>query len=431
MERFIRTFLFLGLVLGLSQCNDSDDLYSGKDFQRKDIELTRGEAEIACNQYGFSVDLLKSAYGISKDGNVLLSPLSLSMILGQMTAAIDEADRDELYEALSITSGRLDDYHEYSGKLISELPGMDTHSVLKIDNGFWLKDDGVLAPEYESVLKEKYQSSVERFTTFDSFVIGGINSWINERTSGLIPNLLTPEDIILALDYVWTNTLYFKGAWRQKFDKSETSARPFYVSYPDQTNVMEVQMMEGSSFRYSHTHYASNVSGEDYKDAIQTAILPYGNESFMFTAVLPSINNPDIASTLETLTPEYWQNIDRIVSIPKSSGDILVRMPKMHIESRNELIHVLKNMGVEKIFEKMSVKENLGFDDDQSIRLLRQNLVFDQDEEGAVIVVASSGGGGYFTDNIKPMIIFDRPFIYFIRERSTGAVLLAGVYSHP
>ena len=430
-KTILRHFFLPVLILGfMSSCSEGPE--SGNNFQRKDIELTRAEENIAYNQYVFSVDLLKSTYEVSKDKNVLISPLSISMILGQMTSGIDEVYRDEIYKILKISKEELEDYHGYSKKLLEELPVMDPNSVLKMNNGFWMQRRGCLSNEYESLLKDNYKSAIDIFEMFDQSTVNNINSWIKEKTNGDITGLLIQEDLLLDIDYVWANTLYFKGTWRQQFDKSRTSAQPFYPSYPDQSDNINVQMMKGFDFRYSYSHTATGEPLENIEDAIQTAILPYGNESFIFTAVLPSKNNPDISSTLETLTPEYWEKIDRICATPKAAGDLIVNLPKMQLNQTTEFIPVLKNMGVERIFNKITVKDNLGFNEDNhSIKILRQNLIFDQDEEGAVLIAASVGGGGMSYAVLPELIIFDRPFIYFIRERSTGAVLLAGVYSHP
>lgn len=75
--------------------------------------------------------------------------------------------------------------------------------------------------------------------------------------------------------------------------------------------------------------------------------------------------------------------------------------------------------------------EALGYPRNQYLSVFRQNAVLNLDEKGSEIKVVTVATG-YVSMGLSPEpqdIYFNRPFIYFIRERSTGAVLLAGVYT--
>ena len=56
--------------------------------------------------------------------------------------------------------------------------------------------------------------------------------------------------------------------------------------------------------------------------------------------------------------------------------------------------------------------------------------MLDLDEEGSEIKSATVIEGEYASSPPK-QINFNRPFIYFVREKTTGAVLIAGVYALP
>ena len=160
-------------------------------------------------------------------------------------------------------------------------------------------------------------------------------------------------------------------------------------------------------------------------------MLPYGNESFIFNAILPSENEPDIIATLKRLTPNYWKIVDKICDYKVEEGGIHATLPKMHIEKTINMIPLMQNMGMSEIFTSVSMQENLGFKNDIIINLFRQKVVLDVDEKGSEAKVATVAVGGEVTAAPPKVIEFNRPFIYFIRERSTGSVILAGVYSHP
>ena len=148
---------------------------------------------------------------------------------------------------------------------------------------------------------------------------------------------------------------------------------------------------------------------------------------------MPPDNNPDIAFTLKELDAEYWQEIDRLCSYKKDPGDIYIyiyiKIPKINTEKRTDLIPVFSHMGLNDIFTEVSMDEALGYGN-QRVGLFRQSTVFEMDEEGSTLKSATVAEGMYSAADPQG-VVFDRPFIYFVRERSTGAVLLAGVYTCP
>ena len=425
----------MGIIgqMSLFSCSDSEGITTGTGIERKDIELTRVQSELAHKQYDFPVKLLESAYMVNEGKNVTVSPLSASMVLGMITNALDESDRDEILKTLNLTADELDDYNEYNRYVSEMLPGLDPKAEFTSSNAFWLRNDGTMSAGYEDLLKNRYRAETGRFNSFDLETVSKINSWISGKTSGAIPSLLEPADANPDVNSVWANALYFKGIWTQRFNKELTIKDSFYPSYPAKGDGIDVDMMYGGRFRYLHFKFMDNGEEMDYwqrvLNSIATVMLPYGNESFIFMAVLPPDNHPDIAFTLKELDAEYWQEVDRLCSYKSDPGDIYVKIPKINTEKRTDLIPVLSNMGLNDIFIEVSMEEALGYGN-QRVGLFRQSTVFEMDEEGSTIKSASVATGGS-TSAAPEGVVFDRPFIYFVRERSTGAVLLAGVYTCP
>lgn len=430
MDMIKNHVIIFSIVLGMymSSCDDSLNPYS-KGFERVDIELSSLEKDMALSQYEFPVNLLSSAIETQNSGNVMVSPLSASMVLGMLANSIDPEDREEILKVINVKNGDLETYDSFMQKLNSKLPNIDKNTLFQMSNGFWLVEKANLSERYLNVLNSSYLSEIKRFKNFGQSTVNEINGWVKEKTNGGISRILENKDASLDLNTIWLNALYFKGNWRQKFDKSRTKKEPFYPNYPDKSVSPNVDMMYGNDFRYSYYLFKEN--SYDYDDAIATVMLPYGNESYIFTAVLPSPNNPDLQSTLQSLDSEYWAKIDEICSYKRDKpGDVIVKMPKINNENKNNLIPILMNMGLTNIFdpfEGVSMNENLELGS-QYISLFRQSVVLDLDEEGTEIKVATVAGGGDLLAGPPEIIEFNRPFLYFVRERSTGAVLLAGVY---
>ena len=61
-------------------------------------------------------------------------------------------------------------------------------------------------------------------------VASEVNSWAEKETSGLIKELLPPGSVDSLTRLIFTNALYFKGAWNEKFDASATKEHDFHFS---------------------------------------------------------------------------------------------------------------------------------------------------------------------------------------------------------
>ena len=429
---FLIGFCSASLFVG---CSSGDNPLKNND--RHPIELTRAEADIAQTQYDFSLNLLKAAFKKNKNENVTISPLSASMVLGMLANAVDEEDREELLNALNVEEQDVASFNSYAYKLMNDLPHLDKKSTLSIANSCWYKSVLSISENYDAILAGYYVAETNQFPSFNITTVSDINAWIKEKTNGQISDLLDKEDILYEIKVLWLNSLYFKGSWTKQFDKSKTAKESFYPDFPSKGVYKITDMMHGGNFGTSFDFVQNEGDNQIALDEIvRSALLSYGNESFMFVGILPPENNPSIEWTLEQITPKYWQKLEEHFSYFGNTGGLNISLPKMNIDKATDLIPVIKEMGVKKIFESnefgtggVNMENSLGISH-QNLMLMRQKVILDVNEEGTELKVATVAGTGDMMDG--PLeLTFNRPFIYFVFERSTGAILLAGIYSHP
>lgn len=416
----------------MAACSDSDDINTDDNFERIDIVLTQPEKEVALGQYDFPVNFLSAAYTTQGNKNTMVSPLSASMVLGMVANAIDSTGRNEILSVMNLKDNEeLNTYNAYMQKLLKNLPDIDKRSTFSTSNAFHLANDGILSPAYSQILNDYYSAEIGRFEKFDISVVNNINKWANEKTKGGIPEILSEKDVNDSIKSVWINALYFNGFWRREFNKSATRKAPFYHNYPDNSVSKNVDMMCGKGY-YKETYINGTYNDENI---IKTVILPYGNDSFIFTAILPPASNPDISATLKELNNQYWIELDDMCNSNfNAPGTNNIYLPKIDTKKENDLIPIFRNMGLYYLLDcewGTSMYETLGYPRNQYLSVFRQNAILNLDEKGSEIkVVTVATGYATLGSTPKPKdIYFNRPFIYFIRERSTGAVLLAGVYT--
>jgi serine protease inhibitor len=238
-----------------------------------------------------------------------------------------------------------------------------------------------------------------------------VNDWIAEKTHDKITEMLKSLDPQLTMLLI--NAIYFNGKWRYQFDEDDTSDQPFYVT---PTTPKDVPMM----------HQKENFNVIETDDA-KIVELPYGQGNYTMVVVLPdeSVTTADLASTL---TPELWQVWMETLS--ERTHEVDLSLPRFKYKYKRELKDDLINMGMGIAFTWDADFSKISDMPSWISRVLHESFI-ETDEEGteaaAVTVVE-------FVNTSVPVIVtvnVNRPFIYFIREISTGTILFMGRVSDP
>ena len=101
-------------------------------------------------------------------------------------------------------------------------------------------------------------------------------------------------------------------------------------------------------------------------------------------------------------------------------------MPKFNIESKSSLLSSIKEAGVNACFAPGADYTNLFADTPFSVAEFLQATTFTVDEEGTE-AAASIVNTGFTSPGYESMdLVVDRPFLFFVQEQSTGAILFIG-----
>ncbi|MBO4567211.1 MAG: serpin family protein [Bacteroidales bacterium] len=400
------------LLAGAVSCTPSG-LQEEKDNPYKALSLTTKQSTYVDSGNSFSFNLLKEVEAASGKDYVI-SPLSLQFLLGMILDGAKGATADEICNVLGYGSGETGQVNEYCLSMLKQLPELDKQTKLHIANAIYVDDGWPLLDTYKSDVAKYYEAAVANLDfskTKESAAT--INKWCSDNTEGLIKKVLeeTSPDMLAYL----LNALYFKSQWSCKFDKNLTGEEDFYNA--DGSKAGRVKMM-----RTERTM--------DYKSAksFRAVRLPYGNGAYSMTVLLPKDGFGASAIT-EELASTDWNVLNN--SFYGCMVDLW--LPKFETTFKIKLNDILSQMGMPSAFNGKTADFSAMSAFALCLSFVNQDAVIKVDEEGTEAAAISSAGMMKNTAVGPPeeTIVFhaDRPFIYLITEKSTGAVLFAGRYS--
>jgi serine protease inhibitor len=346
-----------------------------------------------------------------KHENVFISPLSLFMALAMTENGAAGSTRAAMREALNVPANVSEEHlHESASALLKTLhaqKGID----LSIASALWSDRSLPLAPGFVRRCNQLYEAEAAVLNFKDPAAAATINAWVKRKTRDKIPGIVTPADVT-GSDVILTNAVYFRGAWRYVFDKSQTQQQAFHLVNGQEK---QVAMMHRSSIKEGY------IGGNGY----EAAALPYKDSEVLLYAILPAVGK----SPEETLAGVSVEAL-RAAS---ESNDLDIRLPRFTLDFSASLKDQLIQAGM-----GIAFKPGAGFAPMGSSRLFIGDVLhktrLEVDEEGTIaaaataVTMARSAAPRPVT---KKTLVFDRPFALLLVDGQTGAVLFAGVVYDP
>ncbi|MFA5463460.1 MAG: serpin family protein [Dysgonamonadaceae bacterium] len=411
MTAFLLTLTFL---LAAKSCDNKDEVkdLSGKLPEPIKIDLQTVEVALLKSDQAFAFEFFSNVFSEEKNDenkNFMVSPFSLSMALAMTWNGSANETKSAIQNTLKLGDMSDKEVNEYFKKLKESFEKTDPSTKLAIANSIWTNKNIEILPEFVSLNKNYFNSTVEAVDFGDPTVKDRINKWADENTNGLIKDVIEGTDP-QALMYL-LNALYFKGIWTSEFDAENTTKMDFFN---EQGSPVKVDMMHQKEL----FNYVSD-------ETMQMVQLPYGNESFSMMVLLPNDNKQltDIISNLEN--EDYWDNMKNRLR----DNEVDLFIPKFKTEYSKKLNDILIDMGMSIAFDPQKADFSRMSARDAFISFVEQFTYINTDEVGteaaAVTVV------GVVTTSVQPSppkatFKADRPFIYLIQENSTGAILFMG-----
>jgi serpin B len=370
------------------------------------IQMSDAESNAILQSTDFGFDLFRRVCAEKGDENVFMSPLSASLTMSMLANGTSGESQAQILSALGYSSDKegLDALNSINGRLLTTLPITDAQTKLALANAVWADNSYPLKDTFKQTMASVYKATLENLDLNSQDGVDRINRWCSDKTNGLIPKILDGQQL---LSYVLVNVLYFKGLWTDKFYVSETES-DYFVCQDGSKSL--VNMM---NIRESMPYFANLDFSITAKD--------FGNGAFRMYFMLPA-EGSTLESSMLALTASNWQSwIDNI-----PNREINFALPRFSLEGNYVLNDVLKSMGVRNIFSP-DVADLSGMSTAGAfVDFVKQKTYIDVNEEGVEAVAAT---GGAISLGVCPQIKCNRPFIFLIAEKSTGAILFAGKVS--
>jgi serine protease inhibitor len=370
--------------------------------------LSVAEQQVIGSATAFGFDLIREVAARDQRPNVVLSPFSASMALAMALNGSDGETFDEMRTTLGFPALTLQEINDAFSSLTDLLTTLDPDVRFEVGNSLWANEDVPFHEAFTQSVAAAFDARAESRDFADPATLEAINAWAAENTDGLIDSILDELDPTLAL--LLMNAIYFDAPWASRFDPDDTTAQDFRRA---DDSVVPVDMMSlgGVEVRLGQ--------GPDYA-AVE---LPYASTAFTMVIIVP---HEDARAFLAELDQAEWDAV--LAGLQPTTVDLL-SIPKFSLTYDGFLNDALEEMGMGRAFRPGADFTRMSpVGDRLCIDFVRQKTFIEIDEQGtrAAAVTAVGVGVRSFTG-----LIVDRPFVFALRERLSGAVLFVGLVGDP
>lgn len=374
----------IAFALLLTACKSASlqDEAKGKYGQVKLNDAERAEVDSMVNGVAFRL-----VHEMQKNhDNLLVSPLGLCYALNMLNAGADGATQRQISHFLGreILADRL-----CRTMLLADAATKDRQvktqsdkvTTLIVDNRVDVGRGIDLLPAFEERMKESYFAAIEEG---------------NEA-----------QKIILS------NTLRFDGVWKEAFDSSQTQVSLFTTAEGKQ---QKVPLMSG---RFKLDYAETN----DY----QLVKIPY-NGGFNLYVLLPKTGEKlePIVSKLDVTT---WQQALKQMQM----ADVSLWFPRLSTAKKNDMISVLKNLGVRDAFDMQLANLSKMTLEQAYVSGVKQEVQIDFNEQRTEAEAKTTMEVAVLCATEEPkkkeiqrrFVRCDHPFLYVVTNRF-GAICFIG-----
>jgi len=358
-------------------------------------------------------------------GNVVYSPYSAGVAFAMAMSGARGATQEEFLEVMRLQR-QPSDIEAANGFLAAALarrsaaqeaqapvePAIANLMALASPDGRLL-----VAPEYRDLLRKRYGAEV-----FENAAPATIDAWVAARTRGQIRDVAT-WDARSPPDFVLLNAIHFNGFWEQPFDAAATTPSPFVtaagrrIDVPTMRDTTARCYLEGDGFKAVWSPYRPDALG-------MLIVLP--NHGVAPDALVGRLAAQGLPLLAEQLLNTGLTQVE-------------LQLPRFSTRFEASLKAPAQTAGLRLPFEREGAnfggvtgrsEEDLIYVDDV---WQRASVEVTEKRTRASAVTGPRGAALYSRARPLPPIPFhvDRPFLFYILHRHSGAILFQGRIDDP
>jgi serpin B len=366
----------------------------------------------------FGLDLWKHV----GPGNQTISPASVAIALDMTFAGARGETADQMARVLHVEGDR-DAFHAAAGGMLVRWSAASDDLTLAIANRLFGHEGFAFEAPFLALTSERYGAPLERVDfSAPEPARQHINGWVAQRTNDRIRDLIPPRGIDDQTRMVLTNAIYLLAKWEAPFESRATRPATFHVN--------------GTEARQVPTMHATGTRRFAQVDGVRVLELPYRAGGLSMLFVLPDARDglPAVERRLDAATLARW-------AAAVTPQHTQVALPKFRVapETSFALADALKALGMPIAFERSAadftaMANPTNPEDRLSISQVFHKAFVDVNEEGteaaaATAVVMMRTGGMPMAPQAQ--FVADHPFLFFLRDTSSGAVLFVGRVMEP
>ncbi len=362
----------------------------------------------------FSLELLKRS-GLGRD-NTVVSPLSIYIALLMLTEGAGGDTRAELLKALYLSP--MSEARSWFKDVLNDMLGVSDPARSSVANSIWVQKRFPINKSYVRLLEEYYYAEAKYvdFLHNTSLAVKMINGWVSNKTCGLIKRIVDESSIDPQTRIVLINTLYFKANWTTPF--TSTIPGKFYSPRGD----VDVDYLTGTQEVYL-------IETNDYV----ALALGYKGTDIKFVVIMPK--SGDLEGFVSGLSgQELLRIFDELFS--KKPVKVKLHLPAFDIDSGViSYKKVLKEIGIVKVFDPdqadlspmLADNARTLFVEDVLHRARVKITIYGTEAAAATAIVIKLTAVPQELENIW----INKPFLFFLVDPGSDAVLFAGSYLYP
>ncbi len=275
-------------------------------------------------------------------------------------------------------------------------------------NSLWLQSGLAVKRAFTATLAANFGAGPQmvEFTHAPQAAREAINAWVSAQTEQLIRNLMPPGSVTDQTLLVLANAIYLKAHWEHPFDVSLTAPQRFVLESGHAVRTSFMSTEEPIDVPYARTSSYAAVE------------LPYRGSTLSMLAIMPA------AGTLGAF--ERSLSVSRLTRNAGSLSSALVgvHIPLLQLTFHDELADALAALGMPLAFTDRADFSRIAASPKLRISTVEHAALLKVDEAGTVAAAATGIGiVGTAAPVEAASITLNHPFLLFLRDRTTGAIL--------